>query len=175
VRREPADDENRPWSHARYALLLGFAARVLLPFALVVSLYAFLRGHNQPGGGFVAGLVTAVALVMQYMAAGRERTESRLRFDYVRLIGAGIGIAGLTGIAAWLFGKPFLTSAHGHPHVPLLGEIPLASAAVFDLGVYLTVVGATMLMISALGTSTRPPLEFTTEAQRTQRATEDGA
>ncbi len=167
VRREPADDMGRPWATGRYALLIGFAARVLLPFALVVSLYIFLRGHNQPGGGFIAGLVTAVALVMQYMAGGREQTESRLRVDYVRVIGAGIGIAGLTGLAAWLFAKPFLTSAHGHPHVPLLGEIPLASAAVFDLGVYLTVVGATLLTLSALGTATRPPTELATEAQRT--------
>jgi len=97
--------------------------------------------------------------VMQYMAAGREHTESRLRANYVRLIGAGIGTAGVTGVAAWLFAKPFLTSAHGHPRVPLLGEIPLASAAVFDLGVYLTVVGATLLTLSALGTATRPPAE----------------
>ena len=159
VRREPADDMGRAWATGRYALLIGFAARVLLPFALVVSLYIFLRGHNQPGGGFIAGLVTAVALVMQYMAAGREQTESRLRANYVRLIGAGIGTAGVTGIGAWLFAKPFLTSAHGHPRVPLLGEIPLASAAIFDLGVYLAVVGATLLTLSALGTATRPPAE----------------
>mgnify|MGYP006191093483 FL=1 len=70
-------------------------------------------------------------------------------------IGAGVGIAGLTGVGAFLFGRPFLTSAHGHPHVPLLGELPFASAALFDLGVYFTVVGATLLTISVLGTVSR--------------------
>ena len=159
VRRERTDENGRPFGGERFDALLGFAARVLLPFAIVVSVYVFLRGHNQPGGGFIAGLVTAVALVMQYMALGREDAERRLGANYVRLVGAGIAIAGLTGVAAWLFGRPFLTSAHGHPHVPLLGEIPLASAAVFDLGVYLTVVGATMLTLSALGAATRPPVE----------------
>jgi multicomponent K+:H+ antiporter subunit A len=63
----------------------------------------------------------------------------------VRWIGIGLGIAGLTGVGAFVFGRPFLTSAHGHPHVPLLGELPLATAALFDLGVYITVVGATLL------------------------------
>ena len=59
--------------------------------------------------------------------------------------------AALTGLASWFFGRPFLTSAHGHPHLPLVGEVPLASAMVFDLGVYLTVVGATVLILARLG------------------------
>jgi multicomponent K+:H+ antiporter subunit A len=159
VRRERADADGIPFGEPRFDTTLGFAARLLLPFALVVSLYLFLRGHNQPGGGFIAGLVTAVALVMQYMSLGRERAERLLGMNYVQLVGAGIGIAGLTGVAAWAFGRPFLTTAHGHPHLPLIGELPLASAAVFDLGVYLTVVGATMLTLSALGAATRPPPE----------------
>jgi multicomponent K+:H+ antiporter subunit A len=159
VRRERIDGDGIPFGGQRFDTTLGLAARVLLPFALVVSVYLFLRGHNQPGGGFIAGLVTAVALVMQYMSLGRERAERLLDTNFVRLVGAGIGIAGLTGVAAWWFGRPFLTSAHGHPHLPVIGELPLASAALFDLGVYLTVVGATMLTLSALGAATRPPLD----------------
>jgi multicomponent K+:H+ antiporter subunit A len=159
VRRERVDADGIPFGGERFDTTLGFAARVLLPFALVVSVYLFLRGHNQPGGGFIAGLVTAVALVMQYMSLGRERAERLLGTNFVRLVGAGIGIAGLTGVGAWWFGRPFLTSAHGHPHLPVIGELPLASAALFDLGVYLTVVGATMLTLSALGAATRPPLD----------------
>src|SRR5690606_32759224 len=93
------------------------------------------------------------------------RAASGRRF--VRWIGAGLGIAGLTGVGAFVLGRPFLTSAHGHPHVPVLGELPLASAAAFDLGVYLTVVGATLLTISVLGTVSREapaaaPLRSTT-------------
>jgi multicomponent K+:H+ antiporter subunit A len=137
-----------PWE--REPLLLGFAARALLPFALLVTAYVFLRGHNLPGGGFIAGLVTAVALLMQYLALGVSEARRRLPFDYSRMIGAGVLIAGVTGIASWLFGAPFLTSATRHPSLPLLGEVPIASAVAFDLGVYLTVVGATLLALSAL-------------------------
>jgi multicomponent K+:H+ antiporter subunit A len=159
VRRERCDADGIPFGGPRFDTTLGFAARVLLPFALVVAVYLFLRGHNQPGGGFIAGLVTAVALVMQYMSLGRERVERLLDTNFVRLVGAGIAIAGLTGVGAWVFGRPFLTSAHGHPHLPVIGELPLASAALFDLGVFLAVVGATMLTLSALGAATRPPVE----------------
>jgi multicomponent K+:H+ antiporter subunit A len=163
VRRAETDPSGRPWSFAREPLMLRVAARFVLPMALVVSLYIFWRGHNLPGGGFIAGLITAVALVMQYMATGQDRAEALLRSGggrrYARWIGSGLGIAGLTGVGAFMFGRPFLTSAHGHPSVPVLGEVPLASAALFDLGVYFTVVGATMLMLSALGAASKEPAE----------------
>ena len=118
-----------------------------------------MRGHNQPGGGFIAGLITAVALVLQYMALGQSKAEALLRAAsgrrFVVWIGSGLSIAGLTGVGAFLWGRPFMTSAHGHPSLPILGEIPLASAAMFDLGVYSTVVGATLLTISVLGSVSR--------------------
>jgi multicomponent K+:H+ antiporter subunit A len=140
-------------------LMLRVAARIVLPLALVVTIYIFMRGHNLPGGGFIAGLVTAVALVLQYMAMGQSRTEALLRAGggarFARWIALGLGIAGLTGVGAFVFGQPFLTSAHGHPVLPLLGELPLATAALFDLGVYITVVGATLLTLSTLGAVTR--------------------
>jgi len=138
-------------------MLLSVASRALLPFALLVTAYIFLRGHNLPGGGFIAGLITSVALVMQYMADGLTQTTRRLNINFASMIGWGVLIAGLTGLASWLFGSAFLTSYTGHPVLPLLGEVPLASAAVFDLGVFLTVVGATLLALSALaGVSRRP-------------------
>lgn len=155
IRRPGTDGGGRAWTFADQPLLLKAAAGVVLPLALVFTLHIFMRGHNLPGGGFIAGLVTAVALVLQYMALGQAQAEwwlhaqSGMRF--VRWIGSGLAVAGLTGMAAWLWGRPFLTSAHVHPHVPLLGELPLASAALFDVGVYLTVVGATLLTLSVLG------------------------
>ncbi|MDP3166303.1 MAG: MnhB domain-containing protein, partial [Hydrogenophaga sp.] len=159
TRRPASDDQGLAWTFAAQPLMLRVAARVVLPLALVVTLYIFMRGHNQPGGGFIAGLITAVALVLQYMAMGQSRAEALLRADggsrFVRWIGMGLGIAGLTGVGAFVFGQPFLTSAHGHPHVPLLGDIPLATAALFDLGVYITVVGSTLLTLSTLGMVTR--------------------
>ena len=159
ARRPLADGAGRRWTFVDQPLLLRVAASVVLPVALVFSVYIFMRGHNMPGGGFIAGLITSVALVLQLMAMGQARAEALLHAQggrlFVRWIGTGLGIAGLTGAGAFLFGKPFLTSAHGHPHVPLLGELPLASAALFDLGVYFTVVGATLLTISVLGTASR--------------------
>jgi multicomponent K+:H+ antiporter subunit A len=136
-------------------LLLSVAARVLLPFALLVSIFIFLRGHNLPGGGFIAGLVTAVALIIQYVADGMVATSRRLGNNVSPVIGVGVLIAGLTGTASWLFGAPFLTSTHGYWQLPLIGAVPLASAIAFDLGVYLTVVGATLLMLTRLGATAR--------------------
>jgi multicomponent K+:H+ antiporter subunit A len=136
-------------------LLLVVASRWLLPLALVVSIYILLRGHNAPGGGFVAGLITSVALVLQYIAHGTVSAAARLRLDYGRLAATGLLVAGATGIAAWAFGKPFLTSAHAEPVVPGLGALALASVALFDVGVYLGVVGTTMLAIVSLATASR--------------------
>jgi multicomponent K+:H+ antiporter subunit A len=160
LRRGALDPLGRPWSYGQEPLLLRRAARLVLPMALLVAVYIFWRGHNQPGGGFIAGLVVAVALVLQYMALGQQRAEQLIHAQagrrFTRWVGLGLGIAWLTGVGAFLFGKPFLTSAHGHPSVPLLGELPLATAALFDLGVFITVVGATLLMLSMLGAASRP-------------------
>src|SRR5690554_244810 len=138
-------------------LMLRITASWILPIALVVSLYIFLRGHNLPGGGFIAGLITAMALIIQYIALGQDHTEQMLKAKSGRLyeiwIGVGLSIAGLTGLAAWFWGRPFLTSAHIYVNPPIIGEMHLASAALFDVGVYVTVVGATMLLISVLGDS----------------------
>ena len=138
-------------------LMLRITASWILPVALVVSLYIFMRGHNLPGGGFIAGLVTSLALIIQYIAVGQDKTEQLLGAKSGRLyeiwIGVGLTIAGLTGVAAWFWSRPFLTSAHIYVSPPVIGEMHLASAALFDVGVYVSVVGATMLMISVLGDS----------------------
>jgi multicomponent K+:H+ antiporter subunit A len=159
TRRPLQDTEGRVWTFAAQPLMLRMAAAVVLPVALVFTVYIFMRGHNLPGGGFIAGLITAVALVLQFMSMGQAKAEFLLRGQagrrFVQWIGAGLGIAGLTGVGAFVWGRPFLTSAHGNPSVPFLGELPLASAALFDLGVYLVVVGATLLTISVLGNVTR--------------------
>ncbi len=159
AQRPAVDPQGRPWSYGMEPLLLRRVARLVLPIALVLSVYIYWRGHGLPGGGFIAGLVTAAALVLQYMALGQARAESLLLGAggrrYVRWIGIGLGLAWLTGVGAFALGRPFLTSAHGHPIVPVLGELPLATAALFDLGVYVTVVGATLLMLSVLGAASK--------------------
>ncbi len=135
-------------------LMFRMTASWVLPIALVVSLYILMRGHNYSGGGFIAGLITSMALVIQYIALGQDKTEQLLNVKSGRLyevwIGLGLLIAGLTGIASWLWARPFLTSAHIYVKTDIFGKFHLASAASFDLGVYITVVGATMLLISVL-------------------------
>ncbi len=145
------DGEGRPWAEDRHPLILSAVSRPLLPLALMVSLYILLRGHNLPGGGFIAGLVTAVALILQYVASGVVWTRERLPFDYIKLTASGVLVATLTGVASWWFAHPFLTSTFEYVQLPLLGKFELASAMVFDVGVYLTVVGSTLLILANLG------------------------
>ena len=124
--------------------------RFLLPVMGVIATYFFMRGHNLPGGGFVAGLIFATALIVQYMVAGTDWVEDHLRLRPHRWIAFGLAIAVATGMGAWLLGYPFLTSHTAHVRLPLLGEMHLPSAFFFDVGVFLVVVGSTMLILVAL-------------------------
>jgi multicomponent K+:H+ antiporter subunit A len=134
----------------RHPMMLVVVTRFLLPVALMVGVYIYLRGHNLPGGGFVAGLVVAIGFLLQYLASGHGWTEAHQRINHHALIGAGVLVASATGIGAWLAGRPFLTSAYGYIHLPPLEEFEWATAAAFDLGVFLCVLGAVMLALASL-------------------------
>jgi len=152
------------WSRHRYPMILEVVAQIILPLALLVSVYIFLRGHNQPGGGFIAGLITAIALLLQYIARGYEWTSSRLPLSYPVISVLGLVVAVITGLGSWLFGYPFLTSSFGYFDIPLIGKTELATAMLFDLGVYLAVVGAALMILVNLGSVTtahRPTLKTT--------------
>jgi multicomponent Na+:H+ antiporter subunit B len=132
------------------SLILQKVARGILPVTTLFALYLLLRGHNHPGGGFIAGLVTASALVLQGLAFGSEATRRQL----VRLIRpapwVGIALAVAAGLWAVVLGMPFLT--HGHVYVYLGGDaVHLSTTLLFDIGVYMVVVGATALTISVFG------------------------
>ncbi|SJN13907.1 Na(+) H(+) antiporter subunit A; Na(+) H(+) antiporter subunit B [Halomonas citrativorans] len=146
-----SDGEGRVWSPDRYPAILTSISLALLPLALLVSAFIFLRGHNEPGGGFIAGLITAVALILLYMARGVEWTQQRLNFPFQPVAIAGVAVATLTGLGSWLFGYPFLTSAFSYFSLPVVGKFELATALLFDLGVYLAVVGATLMILANLG------------------------
>jgi len=124
--------------------------RAVFPATALLSAYLLLRGHNLPGGGFVAGLVLAIGVIVQYMADGARRTEDRLRIRPLNWMGAGLLLAAATGAGSFLVAHPFLTSHTPHVALPLLGEIALPSAFLFDLGVFSLVVGATGLILIAL-------------------------
>lgn len=131
-------------------------ARLLLPLALAAAVYLFLRGHNEPGGGFIAGLVLVSPLVLQYILSGSRYVEQRIGFDYAMTIGWGVLIGTATGVAAWVFGYPFLTSAYGYVELPIVGKFALSSAMAFDTGVLLAVCGGALLILASLGHVRRP-------------------
>jgi multicomponent K+:H+ antiporter subunit A len=135
--------------------------RLLLPFFALASIYFLLRGHQAPGGGFVGGLVMATGLIAQFIVGGTLWVESRLKVYPLTLVGAGLLCAGSAGILAWWSRLPFLTARTSDLHLPLIGEIHLSSVLLFDLGVYLLVIGATLLMLIALAhQSMRSPRRY---------------
>ncbi|WP_282076432.1 monovalent cation/H+ antiporter subunit A [Epibacterium ulvae] len=133
-----------------HPLMMVVATRVMMPVALLVAAYIFFRGHNLPGGGFIAGLIAAIAIIMQYMASGFGWATERQKIQYHAIIGSGVLIAAATGMGAWFNDKPFLTSAFGYIHWAPLEEFEWATAALFDLGVFLAVVGAVLLALESL-------------------------
>jgi multicomponent K+:H+ antiporter subunit A len=146
-----------------HPLMLQRVTRLVLPFVVLISVYLYLRGHNAPGGGFIAGLVLAIGLLLVQVAHGQAWAREKSALwggDFRAWIGWGLALAAATGMASWLFAAPFLTSTYDYPWLPGIGGVPLASASAFDLGVYLVVVGATMVMlmsIARLSPLARPP------------------
>jgi multicomponent K+:H+ antiporter subunit A len=132
------------------SLVPGVLMRGMFAAIFVFAMYLLFRGHNLPGGGFAAGVVFAIGIILQYMAGGTRWVEERLALRPVWLIGIGIGLATATGAGAWLFAHPFLTSHVAHIDVPLIGEVHFPSAFLFDIGVFLLVVGATSLLLIAI-------------------------
>jgi multicomponent K+:H+ antiporter subunit A len=119
--------------------------RLMFPAVAMLAAYLLLRGHNLPGGGFVAGITLAIGLILQYMAGGTRWVEDRLRIRPLRWMGAGLLLAALTGAGSWLLAHPFLTSSS-----PVVAGIKMPSAMAFDVGVFALVVGATALILIAL-------------------------
>ncbi|MBO1927359.1 monovalent cation/H+ antiporter subunit A [Thiomicrorhabdus sp. 6S2-11] len=140
-----------------HPVILQTFSRLMLPLMLLVAAYIFLRGHNLPGGGFIAGLIASVALILMYLANGIAWTSQRLQLNMQIVIALGLLSASATGLAAMLVGYPFLTSAFSHIHWPLVGEFEIASAIAFDLGVFLVVVGASVLSLVQLGQLNQHP------------------
>ena len=132
-----------------YDPVLRTVARAVFYLVIVFALHLLLRGHHLPGGGFIAGLTTAIAIILHRVAFDADPFAT----DPRRLIPAGLGLAALTGIVPMLLGYPFLKSAYGYVTTPLTGEFEWATAVAFDVGVFLTVVGATLTIVRVLATA----------------------
>ena len=122
----------------------------MFPVLILVSAYFFFRGHDLPGGGFAAGVTMAIAFLVQYLATNVRWVEARITVLPIRWMGFGLLIATATGLGAWIFGYPFLTAYAQYVHLPVIGQVPAATAMLFDLGVFALVMGATVLMLVAI-------------------------
>lgn len=133
-----------------YLLVPAVLVRAVLPVAAMLAVYLFMRGHNQPGGGFVAGLVLSVAFILQYIVSGTRWVEANMVLMPQKWIAVGLLTATTTGLGSLALGYPFLTSHTAHLHLPWLGSIHLPSALFYDIGIFTLVVGATLLVLTAL-------------------------
>nr|WP_246628100.1 Na+/H+ antiporter subunit A [Paenibacillus oenotherae] len=132
-------------------VILKTIAKAAIVIILLFSLYMLNTGHNNPGGGFIGALMAAAALILLAMAYGRRTLRKVIPIDYRVLTALGLSVAILTGIGSFLFDAPFLSHTFGYFDIPLLGTTELATAMLFDLGVYMTVVGMTMTIILTIG------------------------
>ena len=140
----------------RPSLIVDVTTRIILQSAIVVSLYLLFAGHNQPGGGFIGGLVAGAGIALAYVAGGLEQVRGLLRVAPWSVIGAGLLVATVSAIVPAVLGGSVLSQDYITFHPPVLGEVKATSALVFDSGVYLVVVGMVLMAVEALGESSPP-------------------
>ena len=132
------------------SLILRTIARPMLPILVLFSLFLLLRGHNLPGGGFVGGLVAAAAAILQLVAYDTRTARRVLRVDPQVLLPVGLGLALGSGLLSVIWGDPFMTSHFLHLRLPTVGEVDLGLPTIFDLGVYLVVLGVVLVIVFSL-------------------------
>lgn len=134
------------------SFILDTLVDVIVRTALVFSLFLLFAGHNSPGGGFVAGLVFGIALILKYVAGGIEQMHEILPMSAETMLAAGLSLSILTGIAGWLWGEAFLESTYIEVDLPLLGALKASSTLPFDIGVFAIVIGLVAALVVAFGT-----------------------
>ncbi len=131
-----------------YSLILTTATRYLLPLMLLFSVFLLMRGHNDPGGGFVGGLMAASAFALYTLACGLRSAKKVFRMDPRTMIGIGLLVAMSSGLFSLLLGQPFMTGLWMTQEIPVLGKA--GTPLLFDVGVYLVVLGITVTIVFAL-------------------------
>lgn len=158
VSKQPTAPGRRVWLPAprtmapeKRSIIFEVVTRLVFHTIIVFSVYLLLVGHNAPGGGFAGGLTAGLALVVRYLAGGRYELDEAFPVDAGRVIGGGLAVAASAAIIPVAFGGTILQSAVVHFTVPILGEVHLVSSALFDIGVYLVVLGLVLDLLRALG------------------------
>ncbi len=132
-------------------VMLQTATKVVTFIILMFAVHIFFAGHYTPGGGFVGGLLTTSAIVLLMLAFDIETVKKILPLNYVTMTAVGLLLAVATASASIIFDVPFFTHAYDYFDLPLFGNTSLHSALLFDIGVYLVVVGVTMTIIQTIG------------------------
>jgi multisubunit Na+/H+ antiporter MnhB subunit len=132
-------------------VVIDVSVRLIYPAVIVGSVYLLFAGHNQPGGGFVAGLVTGAAIALRYAVGGIEEIRAAWRLRPWTFLGVGLLVATTTAAVPLALGGAVLEGGYVEADVALLGHVKLTSALLFDLGVYLAVVGMVLMAFEAFG------------------------
>ncbi|WP_417281992.1 Na(+)/H(+) antiporter subunit B [Chungangia koreensis] len=132
-------------------VILQTATKVLFFMIILFAIHIFFAGHYTPGGGFVGGLITSSAIILLILAFDLKTVKNILPINYTYMTATGLVIALATAAASIFFNVPFFTHAFDYFELPLFGKTSLHSATLFDLGVYMVVVGVTMTIIQTLG------------------------
>ncbi len=133
------------------SLIVRAAARIMLPLLILFSIFMLLRGHNSPGGGFVGGLVAAIAIILLSMAGGLRDAEVVFPAAHARWwMALGLALAGSAATLPLLFGHPFMKGLWQTVSLPGLGELEIGTPVIFDVGVYIVVLGMTLTVVLRL-------------------------
>ncbi|MBT6121334.1 Na(+)/H(+) antiporter subunit B [bacterium] len=133
--------------------ILESVSRLIFLFIIIFSIYLFLKGHNEPGGGFIAGIAASIPLILLAMSLGVPTVQRVLKIDSLSLAATGLILAYGTSFIPTLLGYPFLFQKMIHTHIPILGELHIGTPVLFDLGVFMVVVGvSTKIIFSFLET-----------------------
>ena len=137
-------------------MVVDVAVRLVFPAVMAGSLYLLFAGHNQPGGGFAGGIVAGAGIALRYVAGGIDDVRSLSRAHPWTVLGAGLLLSAVTALVPVLAGGSLLESAEVEADLPLLGHVKASSALVFDVGVYLVVVGLVLMVFESFGDEPQP-------------------
>lgn len=132
------------------SIILRTATQLVMPLLILFSIFLLLRGHNKPGGGFTGGLVAAAAFSLYALAYSTREARALVRIEPQKIIGLGLLLAIASGVFPMFFGKQFLTGMWRDLRIPLLGDLYLGTPVFFDIGVYLVVIGVTLIDVFSL-------------------------